>query len=50
MQSAPGSIHLIDEWYDGPRTGVAAYRGAADHYRSLYSTTNDGIGMRIGTS
>jgi hypothetical protein len=36
MQSAPEPIHVIDEWYDGPRTGAADYRGAPHHYRSLY--------------
>src|SRR4051794_39870366 len=29
-------IHVIKDWYDGPRTGVAEYRGEPHWYRSVY--------------
>jgi len=29
-------IYVIEDWYDGPRTGVAEYGGVPHYYRSLY--------------
>lgn len=29
-------VYTVDDWYDGPRSGFAEYRGAPHHYRSLY--------------
>jgi len=34
-------VYTIDDWYDGPRTGFAEYRGAPHHYRSLYLDYDD---------
>jgi hypothetical protein len=34
-------VYTVDDWYDGPRTGFAQYRGAPHHYRSLYLDYND---------
>ena len=34
--SAFEEVYTIDDWYDGPRTGFAQYRGMPHHYRSLY--------------
>jgi hypothetical protein len=29
-------VHTVDDWYDGPRGGVADHGGRPHHYRSLY--------------
>jgi hypothetical protein len=29
------TVHTVDDWYDGPRQGVADYEGAPHFYRSL---------------
>jgi len=42
MHSESEPIHVIEEWYDGPRTGAADYRGAPHHYRSLYLDSERG--------
>jgi hypothetical protein len=34
-------VYTIDDWYDGPRTGFAQYRGKPHHYRSLYLDYDD---------
>ena len=34
-------VHTVDDWYDGPRTGFAQYRGTPHHYRSLYLDYDD---------
>jgi hypothetical protein len=34
--SASERVYTVRDWYDGPRTGVADFRGAPHHYRSLY--------------
>lgn len=36
MNDTPEPVHSVDEWYDGPRSGAADYRGVPHWYRSLY--------------
>src|SRR5262245_43698315 len=30
------AVHTIDDWYDGPRGGVADFRGAPHYYRTVF--------------
>jgi hypothetical protein len=30
------AVHSVDEYYDGPRTGIADYHGRPHVYRSVY--------------
>jgi hypothetical protein len=32
-------VHTVSDWYDGPRGGVADYRGCPHYYRSVYLDT-----------
>lgn len=32
-------VHTMDDWYDGPRGGVADYGGSPHYYRSVYLDT-----------
>lgn len=41
MTSPFERVYTIGDWYDGPRSGAADYRGAPHHYRSLYLDTPD---------
>jgi hypothetical protein len=34
-------VHTVEEYYDGPRTGVANYRGAPHAYRCEWSEADD---------
>ena len=34
-------VHTVDKFYDGPREGVAAFRGTPHVYRALFSETDD---------
>lgn len=36
MNDTPEAVHSVDDWYDGPRSGAADYRGVPHWYRSLY--------------
>ena len=36
MESNFEPVHSVDEYYDGPRAGVAEYQGRLHHYRSVY--------------
>jgi hypothetical protein len=38
--STPEHVYTVRDWYDGPRTGLADFRGAPHHYRSLYLDTD----------
>lgn len=41
----PDRVHTVDDYYDGPRRGVADFRGEPHQYRSLYldgATWNSG--------
>ena len=33
------SVHTVDDWYDGPREGVADYLGSHHYYRSVFLDT-----------
>ena len=33
------TVHTMDNWYDGPRGGVADFGGAPHYYRSVYLDT-----------
>ena len=33
------AVRSVDDWYDGPRQGVADYRGLAHYYQSVYLDT-----------
>ena len=33
---APDRVHTVDDYYDGPRGGVADFRGEPHQYRSIY--------------
>jgi hypothetical protein len=35
------TVYTIDEYYDGPRTGVADFSGNACYYRSVYLDTSE---------
>lgn len=35
------TVHTIDGWYDGPRSGAAEYGGVSCWYRSVYLDTNE---------
>jgi len=35
------AVHTIDDWYDGPRSGVADHAGAPHHYRSCWKDRDD---------
>ena len=35
-------VHAVEDYYDGPRTGVADYRGVAHRFRSLGWQSPDG--------
>lgn len=39
MESEFEAVLTVEEWYDGPRTGAANYRGRPHFYRSLYLDT-----------
>lgn len=41
MTSPFERVYTISQWYDGPRTGAADFRGAPHHFRSLYLDTPD---------
>ncbi|HSH15259.1 MAG TPA: hypothetical protein VLD18_04435 [Verrucomicrobiae bacterium] len=35
-------VHEVDDYYDGPRTGVAEYRGVRHRFRSVVWPADDG--------
>ena len=37
--SAWETVHTVDDWYDGPRAGVADFEGRPHPYRSTYVDT-----------
>jgi hypothetical protein len=39
MDKAWEPVHTMDDWYDGPRGGVADYGGLPHYYRSVFLDT-----------
>ena len=39
MGEAWEPVHTMDDWYDGPRGGVADFGGSPHYYRSVYLDT-----------
>lgn len=39
MGEAWEAVHTMDDWYDGPRAGVADFLGSPHYYRSVYLDT-----------
>jgi hypothetical protein len=36
MNDAFEAVHTVEDYYDGPRSGVADFEGAPHYYRSIY--------------
>jgi hypothetical protein len=41
MDPVRDTVHVMDDWYDGPRNGAADFNGVPHWYRSLYLDTDE---------
>ncbi len=41
MEAPYETVHVVEDWYDGPREGFANYQNKPHHYRPLHLDTSD---------